>query len=255
MIDIHCHILPNVDDGAKTMQESIEMIRNASNAGVEKIILTPHFILGSKYNHETNENQKSLEELKREMKSQGLEMPLYLGNEVFYEENLYSLVKERKVTTLNNSRYLLFEIPRHNQVRGLEDAIFNLKTKGITPILAHPERYEEFQKHPDRLLKLKEMDLLFQCNIGSFSGGYGKEAEKLVKLLSKHHLIDFLGTDSHHSKHNIYKEYEKLKESKWIDNEYFELLTSINPQRIINNEEITNTEYSSYKKTIFGKWK
>ena len=255
MIDIHCHILPNVDDGAKTMQESIEMLRNASNAGVEKIILTPHFILGSKYNHEINENQKSLEELKREMKSQGLEMPLYLGNEVFYEENLYSLVKEGKVTTLNNSRYLLFEIPRHNQVRGLEDAIFNLKTKGITPILAHPERYEEFQKHPDKLLKLKEMDLLFQCNIGSFSGGYGKEAEELVKLLAKHHLIDFLGTDSHHSKHNIYKEYEKLKESKGIEKEYFELLTSVNPQKIIDNEEITNTGYSSYKKTIFGKWK
>lgn len=253
MIDIHCHILPNIDDGSDSIEESIEIIKNASNAGVEEMILTPHFILGSKYNHEKKENERNLERLKKELKNQQIEMMLYLGNEVFYERDMSNLVKENKVSTLNNSRYMLFEIPRHNEVRGLEDTIFHLKTKGIIPILAHPERYSAYQKNPEKILKLKEMDLLFQCNLGSFFGGYGKEAEKLVKLLAKHHMIDFIGTDSHHSKVNIYNDYDKLKDI--IEEDYYELLTTTNPKKIIKNEVIESQKYSRLKKSIFGNWK
>lgn len=255
MIDIHSHILPNIDDGSKSLQESIEIIKSAVNAGVEEIILTPHFILGSKYSIEKKEKERIFKSLKEEVKKESIDVKLYLGNEVFYEENMYSLLKEDRINTLNNSRYLLFEIPRHNMVRGLEDAIFNLKVKNITPIIAHPERYEAFQKHPEELMKLKEMELLFQCNVGSFYGGYGKEAEKLVKLLAKHHMIDFLATDIHHSKDKAYSDYERIKEDKLIDENYFEELTSINPMKVINNEIIETKNYTAFKKTIFGKWK
>ena len=97
------------------------------------------------------------------------------------------------------------------------------------------------------------MDLLFQCNLGSFFGGYGKEAEKLVKLLAKHHMIDFIGTDSHHSKVNIYDDYDKLKDI--IEEDYYELLTTTNPKKIIKNEVIESQKYSKLKKSIFGNWK
>ena len=254
MIDIHSHILPNIDDGSASIEESIALIKKAKDAGVNEIILTPHFILGSKYNVEKKEEELAFKKLQEEVKRQSIDVNLYIGNEVFYEENMYSLLKEERINTLNNSRYLLFEIPRHNTVRGLEDAIFNLKVKKIIPILAHPERYEVFQKHPDQLIKLKDMGLLLQSNIGSFNGGYGKEAQKLVTILAHHHLIDFLGSDIHHAKDSIYQDYEFLKKSQLLDEEYFEELTLKNPQKILNNEIIEATQYTHPKKNLFGKW-
>lgn len=254
MIDIHCHILSNIDDGSTSMQESISLLKKAMDAGVEEIILTPHFILGSKYSVERKEKEKRFQKLLEEVKKQNLTVKLHIGNEVFYENNLYSLLKEEKINTLNNSRYLLFEIPRHNIVNGLEDTLYNLKMKNISLILAHPERYADFQKHPEKIMKLKEQDLLFQCNIGSFYGCYGKEAQKLVKLLASHHMIDFLATDIHHEKEDIYDYYERLKNDHILDKEYYEKLTQENPKKVINNEIIESQDYTKFKKNLFGKW-
>lgn len=254
MIDIHSHILPNIDDGSTSMQESLEIIKKAKNAGVDEIILTPHFILGSKYNIERKEKEKIFKSLQEEVKKESIDVNLYLGNEVFYEENMFSLLKEGRIHTLNNSRYLLFEIPRHNMVRGLDDAIFNLKVKNIIPILAHPERYTAYQKNPEKLLKLKEMEVLFQCNVGSFFGRYGKEAKKLAKLLAKHHMIDFLASDVHHDKHEIYTYFGILKEAGIIEEDYFNELTEKNPRKILTNEMIESKNYTIFKKNLFGKW-
>ena len=251
MIDVHSHILPNIDDGSTSMQQSIKIIKQAINEGVDKIILTPHFILGSKYNVENQEKDQIFKILQKEVKKNDLNVKLYMGNEVFYEQNMYSLLEDKKINTLNNSRYLLLEVPRHNRVRGLEDTIFNLKHKKIIPILAHPERYVAYQKNPELLMKLKEHGLLFQCNVGSFFKEYGKEAQKLVNLLANHHMIDFLGSDVHHDG-NRYENYNKLK--KILEASYFEELTQKNPQKIINNELIESS-YTPFKKNVFGKWR
>ncbi len=107
-------------------------------------------------------------------------------------------IKENRIYTLNNSKYLLFEIPFHNQILGLEDIVYEMKIQGYIPILAHPERYSYFQDDYELVDKLKEEGLLFQSNFSSILGHYGKKAQKLLKYMLKNEYIDYFGTDIHH---------------------------------------------------------
>ena len=103
-----------------------------------------------------------------------------------------------KIYTLNNSKYLLFELPFHNQILGLADIIYEMKVAGYIPILAHPERYTYFQDNYRLVDELKKEGLLFQCNFSSILGGYGDRAKKLIKYMLKNKYVDYLGTDIHH---------------------------------------------------------
>ena len=111
MIDIHSHILPGIDDGSKSFEESMELIRSASSNGVTDIIATPHYIVGSDYMINNEEKRKLLLKLKKQIKKEEIPINLYLGNEVFVENNMLELRKKKEITTLHNSKYLLFELP------------------------------------------------------------------------------------------------------------------------------------------------
>lgn len=257
MVDIHAHILPGIDDGSRTMEESIEIVRNASKCGVTDLVVTPHFILGSSYGTENQEKKKLLEELKKEVQKENIDIRLYLGNEVFVENNMLDLLKEGKIVTLNNSRYLLFELPMNNEYNGIKDIIFQLRLQGCVPVIAHPERYLFFQKHPEIMMDLLEQGALFQSNIGSFYGDYGKEAKKLFILLLKHHMIHFISSDIHHKKDTFYEKIELLKENlkKYISEEEIEELFSKNAIHVIRDEKFEARDFIPFKRTFFGSWK
>ena len=197
MVDLHSHILYGVDDGCKTIDESIELIRKMLESGFNKIVLTPHYISNSDYNSNRENNLKIFNELRQKVLDNNLNVQLYLGNEIYLDNNSLTLLKNGTLSSIANTKYILFELPLGNQVRNVLDLIYEIKYSGFIPILAHPERYTYMQKDHDLLFELKKEGVLFQGNFGSALGYYGRGSKKLFKYLMKKHYYDFLATDIH----------------------------------------------------------
>jgi len=225
MTDIHSHILFDVDDGAKNIEESIELLKKLKEIGFKNIILTPHYIEGSEYSSKNPEKKEKFNQIKEELLNQKIDINIYLGNEIFINNNIYELIKNGEIRTLNNTRYILVELPFHNQIVNLEDIIYELKIKGLIPIIAHPERYTYFQKNYKEVDKLREEGFLFQGNYASILGYYGKESQKLLKYMLKKQYIDYLGTDIHRtSKTYVIDNFQKIEKQiiKIAKKDYYE---------------------------------
>ena len=214
MTDIHSHILFDVDDGSRSIEESIKLLKRLHEIGFKNVILTPHYIEGSEYSCENKEKKNKLEQIKKELAKQKIDINICLGNEIFINDNIYELIKNGVIHTLNNTRYILVELPFHNQIVNLEDIIYELKIKGLKPIIAHPERYTYFQKNYKEIDRLREEGFLFQGNYASILGYYGKDSQKLLKYMLKKQYIDYLGTDIHRtSKTYVIDNFEKIEKS------------------------------------------
>ena len=235
MIDIHSHLIPNVDDGSKSVEETFMLIKEADRAGITDIILTPHYIVNS---YEQNANTLILlkDKLQQILDKDKINVKLHIGMEVYITDNLIDLLKQNKLLTLANSKYLLMELPLNTHVQYEDIIIFKLIENNIIPIIAHPERYKFIQENPDKVEELIESGCLMQSNIGSILGIYGNHAKQTFKYLLKKDLIHFLGTDTHR-KDTIYPLLKKAtkKIEKIIGKEKTEELIKINPQKILNN--------------------
>jgi len=257
MIDIHTHILPGIDDGSESFKESIEILKNASLCGVTDVVVTPHFILGSDYNCDNKTKRELLKELKNNIKKENINIKIHLGNEIFIDNEILKLIKKGQITTINSSKYFLFELPISNNYKGLDEFIFEAKNRGLTPILAHPERYAIFKKNPKKLFDLVENGVLLQCNIGSFFNKYNKDAKKLVTLLIKHKAVSFIASDTHSARDNLYERKNELIKTlkKYLTDKEIDTLLIENPRRVLNKEKIKKANYIPIKKTLLGKWK
>lgn len=234
MLDIHSHILYGIDDGARSKEESIELLRYLEKQGVEKIIVTPHYIENTLYEATVAKKKKLIKDLENETS-----IKLYIGNEVYFSDKTLKLLKAKKLSCLNNSRYLLIELPMSSKIKDLDEMVFDLTISGIIPIIAHPERYSYVQKDIKYLDKLKDSGALFQSNYGSLTGNYGKKAEKTIKKLLKNGYVSFMGTDIHHIDHPIdintaTKKLRKIVKSDSI----VEDITINNIQKVIDNFEL-----------------
>lgn len=230
MTDLHSHIVYDVDDGSSSIEESIELLRGLKSVGFDNVIMTPHYIEGSEYCSENEEKLEKLDILRNEVRRNNIDINLYLGNEVFINDHMVEGIENGRIYTLNNSKYLLFELPFHNRIISLSDIIYEIKIQGYIPILAHPERYIYFQDNYDLVDELKEEGLLFQANFASILGYYGKGAQKLLKYMLKNEYIDFLGTDIHH----IHKTYT-IDNFKKIEKEFNKIAGKEYYARIIKN--------------------
>lgn len=196
LIDTHSHILYGVDDGSKTIDESLALLQRLSRVGFSKVILTPHYIEDS-YNESKINNYNRYIELKNRVKEDNIDIELYLGNEIYITNNIVSLLKNGIVSSLNNSRYVLVELPFFDYINGIDDLLYELSYSGYIPVIAHPERYAYFQKNPKLLDNFIENGVLFQVNYASIIGFYGNNAKKLVEYMLKNDLVSFFGTDIH----------------------------------------------------------
>jgi len=240
MIDIHSHILPNIDDGSRSVKESLNIMKMAAVNGVTDIVVTPHFILGSIYNSNKNANEELLSKLKEEIAKENIAIHLYLGNEIFVDNTLLELLENGTVSTLNNSKYVLFELPMNCEYKGIKNLIFKLKSNGYIPIIAHPERYRILKQDPSKILELYDCGALFQGNMGSLFGHYGKDAKNTLKIFLKHHVISFLASDIHHEANTFYNDISELEKKlkKFLDEEYIQDLLVNNARKVLNNEKI-----------------
>ncbi len=228
-IDIHSHILPGIDDGAKNIAESKILIAQLRSEGAEAIICTPHYIPDTDSVSPLKENRQLLNLLKEE----DPRTPLYIGNELYIDEDLDVLLKKKQICGLANSRYLLIELPMSGEFEDYED-ILNFMNRKYKVILAHPERYTSFQKDFTLIERLVDMGIRFQCNYGTLMGQYGREAKKTLKKLLKKRYVFAFGSDIHKIRTDGYYSKAIAKLNKIVkDDNYLTDLIHDNPKRII----------------------
>ncbi len=238
MIDFHTHIIPQIDDGSRGVEETFNIIREAEEVGFNKIISTSHYLI-DKYEAKEEERKVLLNAIEKKTNESIGSIELYLGSEIYVDMNIVNFLKEKKASTINNSRYVLFELPMKRKFLEIKEVIYKLIENRYIPIIAHPERYVFVQQNPNKLIDFIEMGVLFQANYGSFIGIYGNEAKKTVKKLIKNDMIHFLGSDVH-KQNSIYPQIPKCikKIKKIISERKFEKLSSLNPECVLNNEQI-----------------
>lgn len=238
MKDLHSHILYGIDDGSKSIDESLEILRKASIQGVTDIVLTPHYIKDSKFNTNNKEKKKILKELQTEIKKRNIDINLYLGNEVYIDEDITTLLK-KDISTINNSKYILIELPLNSKSLILDEVLYELNKENLIPIIAHPERYLSYYKDYDFFDNLLKKGCLFQANIGSLYGVYGRKSKKMIKALLKRNMIHFFGSDIHHQSSDIYEKNIKKDLLKIVkDINIVENLLINNTDKVLNNQDI-----------------
>ena len=235
MIDVHSHILYEIDDGSRNIEESLEIIKNYNKIGIKNIIATPHYINNSSYVSKRDNNLKLLNILKEKLKENNIDTNLYLGNEIYIDEEIESLLKNNIISSLNDTKYLLIELPMSGNKDNYYDIFIDLINSGYTVVLAHPERYASFQQDFNRIYELNDIGVLFQCNIGSLIGEYGKHSKKTIKRMLKENLIFMFGTDIHHNRKD-YSFYNKAKSKlrKYVSEEKIKELLEDNASKIIS---------------------
>lgn len=237
MIDIHSHIIPNVDDGARSVEETFNILKEAQEAGFTDVILTSHFLLNY---YETNAQELIFwkEKLQEVLKKQGTKINLHSGMEIYITNQMEELLENKKILTLANSRYMLIELPLATNVKYFDYVVYYLEAKEIKPIIAHPERYKCVQKDPDIVEEYIEKGCLIQCNYGSIVNLYGREAEKTIKTLLKKNQVHFLGSDVHRENGTYLIILDAIKKiRKIIGENKINEITTINPKKILQNEE------------------
>ena len=196
MIDIHTHIIPCVDDGSPSMEESIKMIKHEIDIGVDTIICTPHHIYG-KYEKSVEEIKEQYNLLVREVEKEKLPVTLLLGQEICYthREDQIRMLKEGKLLTLNNTNKVLLEFSFTREPEDLLEVIYNFSVNGYQVIVAHVERYEwmTYQK----ILSLKNEGALIQINSNSYLGLTTWKEKRFTRKLIKHNLVDYVASDTH----------------------------------------------------------
>ena len=245
MVDLHCHILPRVDDGSRNMEESIEILKKASNVGFDTICFTPHYA-EPQYLNTKVQNNIIFEHLKSKVEEEEIPIKLYLGNEIFMDENMAQKLEENEISSLADTQYVLIETPMYQEMpqEVVHEMLNAVMKKGFKIVIAHPERYTYIQKKPEKILEYFGQEVIFQGNYASILGAYGKEAQKTIKKLLKNKVIHYLASDVHHINRCFYEDFEAIKKKllKVVDKEYFEMLSEINPRLVLENKEIKNEE-------------
>jgi protein-tyrosine phosphatase len=200
-IDIHSHLLPGIDDGAKDLDASIALIEKMSSYGIKNLITTPH-ILGDVYPNTPAIIKSKLKEVKDELLKRNItDISIDAAAEYMMDAQFSAIIeKDEKLLTLKD-KLVLVEMSYFSAPINLYDVLFQLQLKGYKPVLAHPERYHFYHTDFKSYYKLKQAGCLFQLNLLSLTDHYGKSVQKTAKKILNEKLYDFVGTDTHHQNH------------------------------------------------------
>lgn len=239
-IDVHSHVLYGIDDGSKNIDESIKILKQYQEMGFKNIIVTPHYIEETTYNINNNKKNEIIKKLNQEIKKNNIDINIHIGNELYISNDILKLLNKKEIATLNNSKYLLMELPMNNEISNLNNIIFELLSNDIIPIIAHPERYSYIQKNIKNAEELVNQGALLQINYGSIIGIYGKNAKKTTKKLLKNNLVSLLGTDIHHPNSETYTNMDKIRKklTKIVGEQKINELMIKNPSKILENSTI-----------------
>lgn len=197
MIDMHCHILPEMDDGAQDMDTSVRMCKLAALGGVRHIVATPHIASMQDKDSFLEKRNEKINLLRTELKNQGVPVNIYPGAEVFVNDDVF-FASELEKLTINGSHYLLIEFAFSGiRINKIADYIHHIRNEGLIPIVAHPERYEFFQNDYDAVNFLAQDGVLFQINAPSLASLGGPQDFELAYAMAYKSIASFIGTDAH----------------------------------------------------------
>ncbi len=212
IVDIHSHLLPGIDDGAQTMEQSIAMIQQFVDLGYKKLITTPHIKQGV-FDNTKEIILEKCREVKQALLDSKISIELACSAEYFYDDHFLELIRTNQLLPFNGN-HILFECSFNHPPNQLEELIFTLKNKGFQPILAHFERYRYFHGSVAVARDLRERGCMIQVNWNSFSDHYGIDVRKQAHLLLKEDLIDIFGSDCHRIEH--LQIFERLRNDKYV---------------------------------------
>ena len=199
-VDIHSHLLPGIDDGAKDIDTSIALILKMASYGIKNFITTPH-VLGNVYPNSTAVIKEKLAVVQKELEKREIKgISIHAAAEYMLDEEFSALLEQKDILVLKDN-YILVEMSYFSAPINLYEVLFKIQLKGYKPVLAHPERYNFYHSDFKSYYKLKQAGCLFQLNLLSLTDQYGKGVQKISKKLLKENLYDFVGTDTHHQNH------------------------------------------------------
>lgn len=199
-VDMHSHVLPGLDDGAESLERSLEMVALFQRLGYRKLIMTPH-IMGDFYKNNPENIQKQLSLLKQAVQEKGWQMELACAAEYYLDEWFLKKVTGPEPLLSFGDHYVLFETSYINEALNFKEAVFALQSVGYKPVLAHPERYSYLYDRFEELVRIRELGVLFQLNLLSLGGYYSERARRVAEKLVDQKMVDFVGTDAHHTRH------------------------------------------------------
>lgn len=252
MIDLHCHILPGVDDGAASLQESLSMAEQAIAQGITHLLCTPHHNNG-RYENEKSSVIAAVHHLQNALDERNLPLTLLEGQEVRVTGELITAIeKDHLLFTDITDTYLLLEFPTQDVPAFSESLFFELRTLGKVPVIVHPERNAIFREDPNRLIPFLEMGCLSQLTAPSIVGVFGKRIQKTAHEMVTHNLVQMVASDAHGvAKRQFYlKEAYKIIEQDWDKEKVLQMQQVA--RDLVNGDEVSYPSYTEVKKKKFG---
>lgn len=210
-VDMHSHLIPAIDDGSQSLEDSMKMIRRFAELGYRKVVTTPH-VMSDFYRNTPEIIFSGLEDIRSALKKEGISMEIEAAAEYYLDENLEKLIQEKNLLTFGDN-YVLFELPFISEPPNFKSIIFELQTQGYKPVLAHPERYGFWYNNFEKYRELHDQGVYLQLNMLSLIGHYSPETKKIAEQLVKEGLISFLGSDCHNVHHQSLIEIARKTES------------------------------------------
>jgi protein-tyrosine phosphatase len=234
MIDMHSHILPDLDDGARDLEESLEMIEIAFEDGIRTMVATPHMLHGA-FPVTVEAARQRHGVLTEAVRERGLDVEILLGAEIHLDVDIVGSIRSGQALPLGEEgRTILLELPTTSIPTGTEDVIFEMQTEGYTVVIAHPERNDELAGNLVRVERLRDRGILMQVTARSVTGGFGLRARRAARKMAKLGLVDVLASDAHASKGRVPVLTDALE---WIrrkvGSEEAEDLVTTNPARLL----------------------
>lgn len=236
MIDMHTHVLFGVDDGAKTIENSLDLIKEEINKGVSKIILTPHF---KKRQGETNVEKitENFITLRNIVSEENLKVELFLGSEVYLDHNYYYTLWKEPIITLAGSDYVLIEFSMMDIPKNIPEICYEVKLKGFIPIIAHVERYDILYDNPQLIRDILNEGAHFQINASTIVEKEEKESFKFVNYMLKNELVSFVASDVHNrDSRAFYLDKAYIVVNKICNHNYAEKIFKENQEKVIMNK-------------------
>lgn len=254
MLDLHCHILPEIDDGAASIGEALSMAAIAVKEGIDAVVATPHCLNAREIDRFVRGVESQRQQLQRVLDAEGLDLDVFFGAEVFIDP-MFLKVGGLDRLTINGTHYILVELPMGEMPLYAEDFLYKLQLSGIIPVIAHPERNLRIIHDPNQLYRYVDRGCLCQISTGSITGLYGKQVQKCARILLTHGMGHVLGTDAHsdglrgpYMKDAV----EALK--KWLEPEQVNKIIGITPYDIVQGNPVEVEPPRKYKRRMWGFW-
>lgn len=236
MVDIHCHLIPNIDDGSNDLEVSLAQIRAMAAGGIRQAFLTSHYLKGH-YEYSRQDYDSRLATLQEAARAEGLNISLHPGFEVFIQPNILQDVQSHNLC-LGDSKYILIEADLNGLPNDFYSNVYPLLRAGYKPILAHAERYVSIMKSPKEARGLTERNIYIQVNAGSLLGGYGEKVRQTAWTLINYGWAHFLGSDDHaRGPYGAYFQAVEMIRDQ-LDSHAAELITMIYPRSVVENVSI-----------------